>query len=127
MGKKLHATLTVILAIAVVSLATYSVTLRSANRAQAQVLEVRFNSIIGHLETEHELELEIQRLKTKLGSQGSAPLGAATISNEEAVQIYADNEAEISALWVSMGGETTLGQAVMEWLKTHPLPQKVKP
>lgn len=76
LGTKLHATLTVILAIAVVSLATYSVTLRSANRVQAQVLEARFNSIIGHLETEHELRLEIRNLKAKLGSAHGEPLGA---------------------------------------------------
>lgn len=72
LGSKIHATLTVILAVAVVALATYGATVRSANITQAQVLEARFKSIIYHIEREGDLEREVASLKAKLGSaQGS--------------------------------------------------------
>ena len=39
----------------------------------------------------------------------------APLTNQEVVQIYAENEEEIAAIWVELGDEATMRDAVEEW------------
>lgn len=74
--------------------------------------EVIFQQV-GIIET---LRTEVAALKKRLGKPIGA-VGNATIPNEQLVQIYTDNQAAIDKLWLELGEETTLGEAVQAWLK----------
>lgn len=85
-----------------------------------QCTEKRFTALEdvdkSHQEQIDQLKKELAK---RIGAAGNTA-GSAALSNDEIVQIYADNEAEISKLWVEMAEtneDVTLGDAVRAWLK----------
>lgn len=42
------------------------------------------------------------------------------LSKAQIVQLYADHEEDIRAIWVELGDDATMGDAVHEWLKRNP-------
>lgn len=73
---------------------------------------------------DHAIEIEALKKQRPCCCWRRPRIGAAgesAVSNEELVQIYADNQDEIDKLWLELGEETTLGEAVQAWLnKSNP-------